>query len=62
MDNKSLSLFPSQFNDSQGANFNAFGQPQTVNFYWDGVLKFHWNIEYNAYGIETRRQVVTDNI
>ena len=62
MSNETLSLFPTQFDTATGANFNDFGQPQTVNFYWEGVLKFHWNLEYNEFGIETRRQVITDNV
>jgi hypothetical protein len=62
MNNESFSLFPSQFDEAVGDNFNALGQPQTLNFYWESVLKFHWNLEYNAFGVETQRQVIIDNI
>ena len=60
--NKTISEFPAHWDDEVGSNFNTLGQPQTVNFYYEGVLKFHHNRTYNEYGQLTRNQVVKDNI
>ncbi len=60
--NQSISEYPTQWDDEVGENFNDLGQPQTVKFYYEGVLKFHHNRTYNAFGVLTRNQVVKDTI
>jgi hypothetical protein len=58
--NQSISEFPHRWDDEQGTNFNSLGQPQTVNFYYEGNLVFHHNRAYNDFGMMTRNQVVKD--
>ncbi|NQU52244.1 MAG: hypothetical protein HQ522_06860 [Bacteroidetes bacterium] len=58
--NQSISEYPCQWDDEVGANFNSLGKPQTINFYYEGVLKFHHNREYNTFGELTRNLVVKD--
>jgi len=58
--NKTISEFPHQWDDEQGTLPNSFGQPQTVNFYYEGVIVFHHNRTYNELGVLTRNQVVKD--
>jgi len=58
--NKTISEFPHQWDDEVGTNLNENAQPQTVNFYHEGVLVFHHNREYNEFGVLTRNQVVKD--
>ncbi len=60
--NKSISEYPSRWDDEQGTDFNEFGQPQTVNFFLEGVKKFHHVRTYNSHGVLTRNVVVKDNI
>ncbi|MFK5893727.1 MAG: hypothetical protein QM504_10955 [Pseudomonadota bacterium] len=55
-----MSEFPHKWDDEQGANFNSFGQPQTVNFYYKGAIVFHHNREYNQFGVLTRNLVIKD--
>ncbi len=58
--NKTMSEFPHMWDDEQGVNFDANNLPQTVNFYYEGVLVFHHNRTYNEFGVLTRNLVVKD--
>ena len=58
--NKTISEYPHQWDDEVGTNFDSNGKPQTVNFFYEGVLRFHHNRTYNSFGQLTRNQVVKD--
>lgn len=58
--NQTISEYPHKWDDEVGSNFNDLGQPQTVNFYYEGNLVFHHNREYNEYGVLVRNQVIKD--